>query len=147
MYCTQSLATQSFMKFPPHIHTYSTIPRTHLPAMIRISSNESNKPNQPHSTSQPVNGRSATKPMKAFKGGSPKRTSFSSSGGSPDSVSSSGKFNYDNGSDLVWQHSSVNTLSMGSGSPTHEGMEPQVGRRDSRKSSVNSAHNLEEINQ
>lgn len=128
--------------------TYSTIPRTHLPAMIRISSDEApSKTTQSRPTSQLVNGKSAGKPMKAFKDGSSKRTSLSSSGGSPDSASSGGKFSFDNGSDMVWRKSSLGNLSNSTtgsdthSSPTHD---PVVGR-SSRKSSAGSEE-LTEVN-
>ncbi len=145
-----------FFLFQSHVHkimfvflcTYSTIPRTHLPAMIRISSDESpSKTTQQRPTSQLVNGKSAVKPMKAFKDSSSKRTSLSSSGSSPDSACSGGKFNFENGSDMVWQKSSLGNLSNSTtgsdthSSPTHE----PVVVRSSRKSSADSGE-LTEVN-
>lgn len=127
-----------------------TTPRTHQPTMIRIKSDESPlRPTHSKPPSQLVNGRSAGKPPKGSKDSSSKRTSFSSSGGSPDSTSSGGKFNFDSSSDVAWRHSSLSNASSSTGSdvhssPAHEDVRARI-RRSSRNSSADSAE-LGEIN-
>ncbi len=85
--------------------------------------------------------------MKAFKDTS-KSTSISSSGGSPDSVTSSngGKFSFENGRDVPWQQSTLSNLSSSTGSDSHASpIHEPIVRRDSRSSNVSTGE-LSEIN-